>query len=158
MPGHSQPRDRTYSSSPQLTALALARRGETLTNTSYRQATGVADSRTATGHLRELRDRGLLMQDGERGQTVYRLDTTAGRQVSPPAADNAPLTRLATVRQYLTAAPVSSREIAERSGLSQEQVRQALARLRRAGEAELVSPRGSRKGLWRLAQNGLAAR
>jgi ATP-dependent DNA helicase RecG len=145
-------------SSPQLTALALARRGETLTNTSYRQATGVADSRTATGHLRELRDRGLLMQDGERGQTVYRLDTTAGRQVSPPATDNAPLTRLATVRQYLTAAPVSSREIAERSGLSQEQVRQALARLRRAGEAELVSPRGSRKGLWRLAQNGLAAR
>jgi len=144
--------------SPQLTALALARRGETLTNISYRRATGVTDSRTATGHLRELRDRGLLTQDGERGQTVYRLDPATGRHVGPSAPDNAPPTRLAAVREYLTATPVSSREIAERSGLSPEQVRQALARLRRAGEAELVSPRGSRKGLWRLAQAGPAPR
>ncbi len=42
----------------QLTALALTRRGETLTNVSYRGATGVADSRPATTQLKELRAHG----------------------------------------------------------------------------------------------------
>jgi ATP-dependent DNA helicase RecG len=135
----------------QLTALALARRGETLTNVSYRGATGVSDSRTATAHLQALRVRGLLVQEGDRGRAVYRLDPKAGR------GDTNDATRRRTHREIvlasLTAVPSSRREIAARAGLTEPQVRHALARLRQTGQAQLVGPARSKNALWRLAED-----
>jgi ATP-dependent DNA helicase RecG len=134
----------------QLTALALARRGETLTNVSYRRTTGVSDSRTATAHLQELRVRGLLVQEGERGQSSYRLSPSAGKIASSGVRAR---TQSETVLECLTTDPASVREIAERTNLTGEQVRQALARLRRAGEADLVGTPRSKKARWRLAKH-----
>ncbi|MDT3438918.1 MULTISPECIES: ATP-binding protein [unclassified Pseudofrankia] len=130
----------------QLTALALARRGTRLTNVSYRQATGIADSRTATAHLRELRDRDLLVQEGDRGQATYRLASASVQrtQVRPQ-----PSTHQETVLASLTAQPVSRHEIVSRTGLTDVQVRNALGRLRRAGLAQLVGPSRSKNALWR---------
>jgi ATP-dependent DNA helicase RecG len=136
----------------QLTALALARRGETLTNVSYRRATGVADSRTATAHLRELRDRGLLVQEGDRGQSVYRL----ARPDSAGADGTIPRTQSRIVLSYLTDIPTSRSEIAQRTGLTDIQVRAALVRLRKAGLAELVGTPRSKNALWRRADGATA--
>jgi len=129
----------------QLTALVLARRGETLTNISYRRATGVADSRTATAQLRELRDRGLLVQDGDRGQSAYRLART--RTAKPGATPTR--TQNEIVLGALTEVPVSRAEIAERTGLTEMQVRAVLVRLRKMGLAELVGAPRSKNALWR---------
>ncbi len=132
----------------QLTALALARRGETLTNVSYRGATGVADSRTATAQLQALRARGLLVQEGERGSAAYRLSPRAGQPTTHPGRGR---TQNENVLAALTPTPVSREEIARRTGLTEEQARQALARLRRMGQAELIGAPRSRNALWRLA-------
>lgn len=141
----------------QLTALALTRRGEVLTNVSYRRATGVADSRTATVQLRELRDRGLLVQQGERGQSTYSLASPSGkmwpRQVAiPEVADEiTPPTHRDAVLATLSAEPISRHEIVDRTGLTEVQVRNALGRLRRAGLAEIVGPTRSKNASWRLS-------
>ncbi|MCK9875457.1 putative DNA binding domain-containing protein [Frankia sp. Ag45/Mut15] len=132
----------------QLTALALTRRGETLTNVSYRGATGVADSRTATTQLKELRARGLLVREGDRGSATYRLSPHAGRATKQLDRGR---TQNDLVLAVLTRTPVSRAEIARQAGLTDEQARQTLARLRRIGQAELVGAPRSRNALWRLA-------
>ncbi|MBE3203712.1 hypothetical protein IHE48_22600 [Frankia sp. CH37] len=51
----------------------------------------------------------------------------------------------------LTETPVSRADIARRAGLTVEQTRQTLARLRRLGQAELIGVPRSRNALWRLS-------
>ena len=58
-----------------MTALVLMRNGGQLTNTSFRMATGVQDSRIAYKELKELVDRGLVDQIGKGGSTYYELAT-----------------------------------------------------------------------------------
>ncbi|MBL7491565.1 putative DNA binding domain-containing protein [Frankia sp. AgB1.9] len=143
----------------QLTAMALARRGEILTNVSYRQATGVADSRTATAHLRELCERGLLVRRGERGQSTYRLASGEGRnkprqEIIPAVAhERTPRTHRDVVLASLSNEPTSRRVIVDQTGLTDVQVRNALGSLRRARLAEIVGPVTSKNALWRLADD-----
>ena len=137
---------------PQLTALALARRGGTLTNVSYRAATGVADSRTATAHLQDLRMRGLLVQEGDRGRAVYRLSPTAGHGGLIGTGPSRRRTHLDIVLESLTDVASTRREIAARCGLTEEQVRRALTRLHKAGKAELVGLPHSKNAMWRRVE------
>jgi len=53
-------------------ALVMMRRGTSLTNESYRSASGI-DSRVATEHLRQLVDEGLATTDGHGRWTRYRV-------------------------------------------------------------------------------------
>jgi ATP-dependent DNA helicase RecG len=138
--------DLTGLQSSQFTALALARRGEALTNTGFRRATGVSDSRTATLQLQELRRRGLLVQVGSRGQSYYRLGPAAIGPVR--ATPNESMSQIDRVYAVLSTTPTSRREITRLTGLSEEQVRVALQRLRRAGRAALVGPARSRHARW----------
>jgi ATP-dependent DNA helicase RecG len=134
--------------SGQLTALVLARRGETLTNISYRRATGVTDSRAATTQLRDLRDRGLLRQEGERGQTTYLL----ARPVDEARHGSRPRSQQDIVLDCLSDVPVSRGEIARRTGLTEVQVRNTLIRLSKNGLAQLVGQPRSKNALWRQAK------
>ncbi len=65
-------------------ALALALRGDHLDNTSYRQATGIGDSRVATRHLVQLVERGLLHMHGTRRWATYSLSERAAAPVTAP--------------------------------------------------------------------------
>ncbi|WP_322759375.1 ATP-binding protein [Frankia sp. Cr2] len=133
----------------QFSALALARRGEILTNVNYRTATGVSDSRTATAQLQELRGRGLLVQEGNRGQATYRLGPGTAR----PADADSGSSNYEQVHATLSTTPMTRREIAERTGLTEPQVRAALARLQRNGAIELVGPPRSRHARWRRIEH-----
>jgi ATP-dependent DNA helicase RecG len=135
----------------QFTALALARRGETITNVGYRRATGVADSRAATAQLQELRQRGLLVQEGNRGQTTYRVSPAVTR--GPVALDGGELSQIDLVYSTLSVRPMPRREIEERTGLSDRQVGVALQRLRRQGRVAIVGQARSRNARWRRAEN-----
>ena len=127
----------------QVMALARARRGDTLTNASYRSSTGVADSRAATAQLQELRRRGYLEQDGSRGVATYRLGTGATRPAAL-ASGNA-----GRVRAVLGTDPRTRSELAADAGLSDRETITALRRLREMGEAELVGVPRSRNAKWR---------
>ncbi len=65
-------------------ALAMARRGDHLDNTSYRQATGIGDSRVATRHLVQLVERSLLNMHGTRRWATYSLGEGATAPVITP--------------------------------------------------------------------------
>ena len=130
----------------QISALALARRGDVLTNISYRSATGVADSRTATAQLQELRRRGYLIQDGSRGQASYRVAPQA-LAVGPATL---PMGSIAErVYMSLTPIPQTRHELAEASGVTDRQAIAALRSLRSAGRAELIGLARSRNARWR---------
>jgi ATP-dependent DNA helicase RecG len=135
----------------QFTALAIARRGETLTNVSYRRATGVADSRAATAQLQELRQRGLLVQEGNRGQTTYRISPGAS-QGSAAAGDKEP-SQIDLVYAALSPGPMTKREVVARTGLSDRQVGVALQRLRQSGRVSLLGQARSRNARWRRTDN-----
>lgn len=137
---------------PQMTALILMRNGIQLTNTSYRAATGVQDSRIAYKELKELVDQGLVEQFGKGGSTYYELPTQ-------PAIEeqlvNAPLPELTPMQQQvystLTSEPLARREIVNRTGLKTEQVVQILRALRNKGLATMVGGPRSRETTWRVS-------
>lgn len=141
----------------QLTALAHLRRGETLTNVRYREATGVVDSRAATSDLQELRRRGLVEQHGDRGATEYRLGASATPMVvaePPPADDEGPEGRVATPMQATVLAalswsqPRSKQEIADVTGLAGSQVLPVLRVLRDRGLVRMVGRPRSHNAAW----------
>ena len=117
-----------------------------LTNISYRSATGVADSRTATAHLQELRRRGYLTQDGSRGQANYRVAPQA-LAARPPTLPMGSIAEL--VYTALTPSPQTRHELAKASGVTDRQAIAALRSLRSAGRAELIGPARSRNARWR---------
>jgi ATP-dependent DNA helicase RecG len=141
----------------QMTALILMRNGGQLTNTSFRAATGVQDSRVAYKELKELVDRGLVDQFGKGGSTYYELAASIsaedGHLISSPVAVSQELTDLQhQVYSALTSEPVSRREIVKRTGLKSDQVAQVLQALRNKGLATMTGERRSRDALWRSVQ------
>lgn len=143
--------------SPQMVALALARRGQALTNQGLRAATGVADSREAGRLLKDLVDRGLLLMEGSRGHATYHLPepardrplaedgpTVAGEAAGPDTAVLAAIRSGARTR----------REIEGATGLPTSVVSYQLNRLRTAGRIEMVGKSRSRATTWRVLDDG----
>lgn len=119
-------------------ALALLRRGEAVTNASYRRVSGL-DSRVATRELGDLVQRGLLKQDGTGRWTTYRLaaetlDTATARPRRRRADRRAEIVSLLRRRGDLSRA-----EIAGALGVSGETVTRWLARLRAERIVELTT-------------------
>lgn len=138
-----------------MTALVLMRNGIQLTNTSFRTATGVQDSRAAYKELKELVDRGLVDQFGKGGSTYYELaaaPATEGEQFAAPVVGLTDLQR--QVYSALTSELVPRREIVQRTGLKSEQVAQVLKALRNKGLATMIGEPRSREALWKTAQPG----
>lgn len=110
-------------------ALALLRRGEEVTNASYRQISGL-DSRVATRELGDLVQRELIAQDGTGRWTSYRLSPappTAGPGRSRRRRADRRGEILALLRQ---SGELSRAEVATRLGVSDPTAGKWLARLR----------------------------
>ncbi|NUR63912.1 MAG: transcriptional regulator [Catenulispora sp.] len=143
----------------QMTALAMMRNGATMTNSGFRAATGVQDSRVAQRELKELVDDGLIVQDGVRGGAVYRLrreaDARAGDAglfdaVSAGETESEGLTALQQqVYETLTSEEKTSAAIASEAGLERQQVLGALAALRGKGLAVMSGKPRSKNAAWR---------
>lgn len=140
----------------QMTALAMMRNGATMTNSGYRAATGVQDSRVAQRELKELVDRSLIFQDGVRGGAVYRLRReveaeTAGTglfEAATPGPDD--LTALQRkVYEALADKEQTSAAIAAATGLERQQVLGALAALRCKELAAMSGKPRSKNATWR---------
>ncbi len=134
---------------PQMIALALARRGQVLTNSSFRKATGVADSRDAGRQIRELVDRGILAMEGSRGSATYRL-SEAIRLAKPRAESRTDPER--NIVNLLRNGPQTRREVEVATGLPRSTVAYHLKRLRDAGQVEMVGAERSKSTVWRLSR------
>ncbi len=93
-------------------ALALLRRGEELDNASYRQLTGLLDSRVATRELADLVEAKLVRQEGTRRWASYRL-AASGHQDERSGDGRQRRDRRQDVLELLQAGPLARREIAE---------------------------------------------
>jgi ATP-dependent DNA helicase RecG len=126
--------------------LALMRRGETLTNSLYRQLTGL-DSRIVTRELGDLVSRGLAEQTGTRRWASYRLAARLARlaeEAARPPARRQRRDRRPEIQALLRERGELPRaEIARALGLSNAAARKWLAILREEGVVELTteSPR-----------------
>jgi ATP-dependent DNA helicase RecG len=140
--------------------LAALRRGETLTNSLYRQLTGL-DSRVVTRELGELVSRGLVEQTGTRRWATYRLAPGVVEEVAKPPARRRRRERrqeiLALLREQ---GELPRSEIARALGLSNAAARKWLAIPREEGAVELTtrSPRapGARYRLVQARKRGHA--
>lgn len=131
---------------PQMIALALARRGQPLTNKSFRAATGVADSREAGRLMRELVDRGALSMEGTRGSATYVLKDQHAAAISvSPVSDEPGRAVLAALRR----GPATRAAIELATGFGRNTVIYQLRLLREAGHVELLGKERSRNALWR---------
>lgn len=142
----------------QIAALALARRGATLTNERYRAVAG-CDSLTATRELGDLRDRGLLTKTGTAGRRVAwrlipELRALSGEEpdIELPGRLTAEIRRQ-QMRRLLELGDRSTRELADATGLGKQSIRNYLNDLRTAGEVEPTSERiKSPATRWRLVR------
>lgn len=135
---------------PQMTALILMRNRHQLTNTSYRAATGVQDSRIAYKELKDLVDRGLVERSGRGSSTYYELAAQPSAEeqlVDVPRPELTPMQQ--QVYSALAGAPIARREIVRRTGLNTDQVAQVLKSLRNKGLATMAGGPRSRGSLWR---------
>jgi ATP-dependent DNA helicase RecG len=126
-------------------ALALLRRGGTLTNRAFRDAFPM-DSRDARRLLGDLVERGLVVADGDRGGRVYRLALAdAEGRVARRRADHADavLSQLAQGEQTI-------HELVLATGLSLRQVRYVLRKLRSASRVEIASGGPGRHTTYRV--------
>jgi len=133
-------------------ALALLRRGEEVTNASYRQISGL-DSRVATRELGGLVHRGLVTQDGTGRWTSYRLapaPPVVGRSRRRRADRRGEIVSL--LRQ---AGELSRAEVAERLRVSNPTAGKWLARLR-TERVVVLTTRNARdpNARYRLASEG----
>lgn len=124
----------------QLTALAyLRRRHQRLTNSTYRTISGIRDSRDAGKQLRDLVERGLLVQLGDRGAASYTL-------AEPQTDSTRGMTAL--VLAALGTETLTAHEVAERLGVTRQQAATALSRLRRNGLVALIGVPRSKNARW----------
>lgn len=120
--------------------LVPAAKGETLTNSKARQYLGV-DSVQARLALQRLRDRGLLVQQGERGGAKYLISS----DISPPSG----VRRLwdgeigSMIVELAREGAVTNRRVREHTGLDRAKALAFLARLTAQG---LLEPRGRGRG------------
>ncbi|HEX8395479.1 MAG TPA: ATP-binding protein [Longimicrobium sp.] len=139
-------------------ALALLKRGEQVTNASYRQVSGL-DSRVATRELGDLVSRGLVDQDGTGRWTTYRLSVNAGDDLAAtPSRRKRADRRSAILALFRHARELSRAEIAEQLGISNESAGRWIARLRseKIVEGTTHSPRDP-NARYRLAQPRIRA-
>ncbi|MEE1930174.1 ATP-binding protein [Streptomyces sp. TRM 70351] len=160
-------------SRPQMTALVMMRNGRAMTNSSYRAATGVHDSRAATRDLKDLVDRRIVEQFGTRGSAFYTLAGRHGHdpedglfgdliegagsvtatvdegEAGAPPAESTVTELQGAVLASLSEGHLQRNEIEERTGLDSVQVRGALQALREKGLVVLVSKPRSRHARWR---------
>ena len=142
----------------QMTALAMMRNGATMTNSGFRTATGVQDSRAAQRELKELVDAGLVVQDGQRGGANYRLRREADTvpddaglfdAASPETPEHDGLTALQRqVYDALTDEERTSADITMSTGLDRQQVLGALAALRNKNMAAMSGKPRSKNATW----------
>jgi ATP-dependent DNA helicase RecG len=135
---------------PQMIALAMAKRGQNLTNKSFRMATGVADSRDAGRLMRDLVDRGVLAMTGTRGSATYGLaDAVRSTETSK---SRRPIPLLDPQHQILAAlrqGPQTRGDIEVMTGLARGVVIYNLRRMREEGRVELVGKQRSKNAVWR---------
>ncbi len=118
--------------------LVVAKRGGPLTNARAREILGV-DALAARGVLQRLRDAGLLVQEGERGGTAYRISSDLDRRHAHLGIQEVDDLVLAMAEET----PVTNALLRERTGLSRPQALAVLARLVASGRLER---RGERRG------------
>ncbi|MFD3684548.1 ATP-binding protein [Nocardiopsis sp. NPDC058631] len=157
-------------SKTQMTALVMMRNGEIMTNSSYRTATGVQDSRVASRDLKELVDRGIIEQHGNRGSAFYLLKNSPNVTDEDPfssfeteeAGEAMPrepstqsiqkterLTSLqSTVLETLKDSPLTKQAISEITEMDQNKVRGALQALREKGLIKLIGKPRSKNAKW----------
>jgi ATP-dependent DNA helicase RecG len=135
-------------------ALALLKRGEEVTNASYRQTSGL-DSRVVTRELGDLVQRRLVDQAGTGRWTSYRLASAP-----PPATPSVSRRRRADRRGEIVTllgkgGELSRAEIAQRLGVSDETAGRWLSRLRAERIVDLTT-RSSRdpNAKYRLSKPG----
>ena len=137
----------------QIAALALARRGGTLTSSRYRALTA-CDATTATRELADLRNRSLFTRAGVGHRAHWQL--APDLQAAPPDRTSLPgrLTgggRQRQIRRLLQTGDKSTSELAEATGLGKQSVRNYLNALRAEGIVEPTSERiRSPATRWRL--------
>jgi ATP-dependent DNA helicase RecG len=116
----------------QMTALVMMRNGVVLTDSSYRAATGVQDSRAATRELKELVDAGVVEQSGARGSTAYRLIRVRRLTGAANVTENE-----ARIMEALADGSRTRGELEEITGLTRDQLNEAPPRKRHASGAVL---------------------
>ncbi|PXX66714.1 ATP-dependent DNA helicase RecG [Nocardia tenerifensis] len=144
----------------QMTALVTMRNGATMTNSAYREATGIQDSRAATRELKEMVDRRLIELHGTRGAAAYYLTGTMPSQDELPMEEESELTTakalspLPPLQQQVLEAigedEVSRAEVERRTGLGPSQAIAALQSLRDRGVVEMIGLPRSKNVKWRL--------
>jgi ATP-dependent DNA helicase RecG len=138
-------------------ALAAMRHGESWTNRSLRDRFPM-DSTEARALLTDLVERELAEALGEGRGRAYRLRPaaeitfrTVPRPVKRPKHGD-------LILSILIDGPRSVRDLVEATGLSERQVSYTLARLREAGDVDLMGGAGRRGTLYRSATAGQVAR
>jgi ATP-dependent DNA helicase RecG len=153
--------DTTGLSDRQRLGLAFIRRHSTITNQQYRTLSG-CDALSATRELTGMAGLGLIEKTNDRRWTQWHLTPTEPADIgrSPQAGgDGAALgrgtgDRRAEIRELLSAGPLSSRDLAEATGLSREGTLRWLRRMETDGEVTTTSPkRRSRDNRWRLTSD-----
>lgn len=154
--------DQLYAIQQQI--LVSMRHGAPWTNQMVRDEFGSLDSRNAAQVLQELVSLGLANQNGSRGSTTYTLrepksdGLSVGKTI--PEADATPvadqLTPILESRSFygpsngaqillaLKQGPMASRDLVEKTGLKDHQVRYSLKKLREAGPVVLEGTQGQR--------------
>ncbi|MEW2441458.1 ATP-binding protein [Micromonospora marina] len=137
-------------SRPQMAALVMMRNGTAITNSDYRAATGVPDSRVASRELRDLVDRGLVARHGSRGGATYRLAVAGASgqleiaEISPPSTTPDPVvsekapSNESAILAALGRARLTRAELQAATGLKAHQVSHALRLLRTQGLVRMV--------------------
>ncbi|MEU4179735.1 ATP-binding protein [Streptomyces sp. NPDC026589] len=163
-------------SRPQMTALVMMRNGQTITNSSYRAATGVHDSRAASRDLKDLVDRGIAEQFGNRGSAFYALGAghhpdpeedlfgslaegtvvlaapAEAKEIEAEPADHARRPNLTDLQRAVLASlsegDLQRHEIESKTGFDAVQVRGALQALREKNLVVLVGKPRARNARW----------
>ncbi|MFL6115467.1 MAG: ATP-binding protein, partial [Catenulispora sp.] len=142
----------------QMTALVMMRQGKTLTNSGFRIATGVNDSRTASKELKDLVERGLAVQAGTRGGTSYSLTPLQqqaeleyilpGTRTGGGAKSEQNRSIQQQVYDALGQQPISRAAIEAATGLGSTQVTTALMALKDKGLVGLIGKQRSKNANW----------
>lgn len=135
-------------------ALALLKRGEEVTNASYRQISGL-DSRVVTRELGDLVHRGMVDQAGTGRWTTYRLASAPASAIRNVARRRRADRRSEIVALLRQSGELSRADVARRLGVSDETAGRWLGKLRGERTVELTT-RSSRdpNARYRLAGPG----
>lgn len=139
----------------QRTALALMRHGQILDNARYRAATGISDSRIATGELQDLVARELADQRGERGATKYFLSDYAKSLGSSDEKRHRPNRRRQILDLLALRGEMSKSDISVTLNVNPKTAEHWLGRLKKEGEIESTElGRGNKNTKYKVTAKG----